>query len=358
VDPTEPTGYAAEERTPEEASADLLSLWSRNLHSLGDGGPAKLEGFYRTAPAGPGRAVLLLARVGGVATPVGCQGVGFRRVAFGERVLRAALLADLVVDPGHRTLFPVLTLVRRAREIAAADADFQYGFPNSRALPVLQRAGYRVLGRMARHAAVLRAGPYLERRVGVRALARAGGAVVDVAGALARRAGRRRAAVALRIELVPAPDDRVDAVYRDARGRYPLLPERSAAFLRWRFLAPGRPVEMAIATRIADGAPRAYAVIARDGYVAHLRDFLGATGSDLEALLLLLLPLLRSLGLTSASASFLGVSRVNGILASCGFRPRDAERAVILDASGCPEPLARVLLDAGNHYLTDADEDA
>jgi hypothetical protein len=284
--------------------------------------------------------------------------VGFRRFACGDRVLRSALLADLVVDRGHRTLLPVLTLVRRAREIAAATADFQYGFPNARALPVLERAGYQVLGHMVRHVALLRAADYLERRVPVRPVARLGGAVADAASAVTRAIGRRRAARALRLEIVGAPDDRIDAVYGEARARHPLLAERTAAFLRWRFFSTGRPVELVVATRASDGAPRAFAVITREGPIARISDFLAATGPELESLLLLLPPLLRDRGLASASLRFLGASPVRRALASCGFRPREAERAVVLDVAGGPEPLARLLRDVESHYLTDADEDA
>jgi hypothetical protein len=279
-------------------------------------------------------------------------------VSYLDGRLRSALLADLVVEPAHRTLFPVLTLVRRAREIAAGSADYQYSFPNARALPVLQRVGYRVLGRMARRVAVLRAAPYVERRVPIPAVARISGAVLDAAVGAVRHRGRSRAAAGMRVELAQAPDDRIDSVYQEARSRYPLLAERTAAFLRWRFPGTCRPVDFAVATGRADGAPRAYAVITRAGSVAHLSDFLGAGDPDLEALLRLLAPVLRSRGFASASARFLGTGRVQRVLESCGFRRRDEDRAVVLDVSGCPAPLARVLLDAESHYLTDADEDA
>jgi hypothetical protein len=95
------TIYDAEERDLDAVAEEMAHIWSRNLETIGEGGPAKVDWFYRSSPIGPGRVVMLRSSRDGV---VGCQGIGFRRVLLGDRALRAALLADLAVDLGHRTL--------------------------------------------------------------------------------------------------------------------------------------------------------------------------------------------------------------------------------------------------------------
>jgi hypothetical protein len=350
------TRYLAEERDLDRAAADMVRLWSGSLASTGVGGPAKLDWFYRSAPAGPGRAVVLLAAGGDGTAVVGCLGIGFRRVYAGDRVLRAALLADLAVDPAHRTVLPALTLVRRGREVAAASSDFQYGSPNRKAIGVFKRLEYRTLGTLARRARVLRFAPYVSRRVRFPWLSRAGGAVLDAAAGARWLWPHLRAAVGFRLSFLPGPDTRFDTLFDAARGLHGVIGDRGRDFLRWRFFLGQGSSRLAALERRSDGELRAYAVVTvRDG-VAHLSDFLGASDADLAALLALLLPALRAEGCTSASARFLGAARIGRVLERAGFRLRDTERAVVIEPGG-DTALAAILGDAQGFYLTDADED-
>ena len=348
--------YVAEERDVDHAAADMVRLWGNSLASAGGDLHAKLDWFYRSAPTGPARAMLLTVFDGGEGTVVGCEGIGFRRVWMGDRVLRAALLADLAIDPGHRTLLPALMLVRKTRETAASSAEFQYGFPNRKALGVFQRNGYRPLGTMARSVRVLRFGPYLARRIRFPLLSNLGGAVLDGAGAILRALPRLRASAGFRLAFPSGPDERFDSLFDVARTRYGVIAERGRDFLRWRFLAGQGGAELATLERRGDGALRAYAVVTRRDGVAHLSDFLAASDPELEALLALLVPMLRAQGCASASVRFLGTARVRQLLERSGFRLRDADRTVVIDAGGDPA-LAAVIADVENHYLTDADED-
>jgi hypothetical protein len=154
------TAYDAEERDLDAVAEEMAQIWSRNLETIGEGVPAKVDWFYRSSPTGPGRVVMLRSSCDGL---VGCQGIGVRRVLLGDRALRAALLADLAVDLGHRTLHPALTLVRRTREVPSGVSDYQYGFPDKNAAALFARVGYHRLGHMTRYARVLRTRPYLER---------------------------------------------------------------------------------------------------------------------------------------------------------------------------------------------------
>jgi hypothetical protein len=349
--------YATGEADVDAAAEDLLRLWSGNLGSMGDEGPAKLDWYYRAAPTGRGRVILLRALDAGREEVVGCQGIGFRRFLCGERSLRAALLADLAVDRPHRSLFPALTLVRGTRAVAADAADFQYGFPNRVAIELFRRLGYQVVGHMARYAKVLRFAPYVAQATTVPFVARGGGAVLDAAEAALAAVPGRRAASAYRLAGLPEPDRRFDALFDEARRPHRLIAERGRDFLRWRFFGAHSRSELVALIRRADDALRGYAVLTPRGGAVHLSDFLAASDAELEALLRLLAPELRARGFASVSARFLGTARVPRVLARCRFRLRDAERAVVLDAAG-DAALAVALADLEGHYLTDADEDS
>ncbi|HEY6006035.1 MAG TPA: hypothetical protein VIV57_24355 [Anaeromyxobacter sp.] len=349
------TVYAADESDLDSVADDLVRLWSENLRSMGAGAPAKLHWYYRTAPTGPGRAIVLRARSERGDAIVGCQGIGFRRMMRGDAALRVALLADLSVDKHHRTHFPALTLVRQARAVAAGASDFQYAFPNRAAVGLFRRLGYHALGDMVRHARVLRFSPYLARRVRVPLLARIGGAALDAADAALQALPRLRAGARFRLAFPSEPDARLDALFDEARRHHGVIGDRGRDFLRWRFFTRAGGAELATLLRRGDGALRAYAVVVRQGDAAQLSDFLGASEPELEALLALLLPALRRRGCSSASVRFLGTARIPRLLVRLRFRRRGADRTIVL-AEG-REALSPDLTDVESFYLTDADED-
>jgi hypothetical protein len=350
-----PTAYAASESDLDSVAEDLVRLWSANLLTMGAEAPRKLDWYYRSAPTGPGRAIVLRARNDQGDSIVGCQGIGFRRMMRGDEPLRVALLADLSVDKRHRTHFPALTLVRQARAVAASAADFQYAFPNQAAVGLFRRTGYRALGDMVRYARVLRSSPYLAPLVRVPLLARVGGAVLDAADAALRALPRLRAGARFRLAFAGEPDARLDALFDEARRRHGVIADRGRDFLRWRFFTRAGAAELATLVRRRDGALRAYAVVVRQGDAAQLADFLAASEAELEALLSLLLPALRARGCSSASVRFLGTARIPRLLERLRFRRRSADRTIVV-AEG-REALSPALTDVESFYLTDADED-
>jgi hypothetical protein len=349
------TVYATHECDVDSVAEDLVRLWSTNLRSMGSAAPAKLDWYYRAAPTGPGRAIVLRARNESGEAIVGCQGIGFRRMLRGDGALRVALLADLAVDVPHRTHFPALALVREAHAVAAAAADLQYGFPNQEAIGLFKGLGYQCLGDIARYARVLRFSPYLAPIVRVPFLARLGGAVLDAGDAVLRATPWLRAAARFRLAFPSEPDARLDALFEEARLHHGVIGDRGRDFLRWRFFTRPGGAELATLLRRRDGALRAYAVVARQGDAAQLSDFLAASEPELGALLALLLPALRARGCSSASVRFLGTARIPRLLEQLGFRRRNADRTIVIAAGR--EALTPALTDVESYYLTDADED-
>jgi hypothetical protein len=142
------------------------------------------------------------------------------------------VLVDMAVRPEHRTLGPALQLQKGLLAESLRTVDFLYGFPNPKAAPVFQRAGYRPLGRMQRHVRVLRPSGYLDRRMPA-AVARILAPLADI-GLRIRMEFDALVARAPRLEWVPVEDlgGRIAAPAPDGdilRGT------RSAQFLAWRF---------------------------------------------------------------------------------------------------------------------------
>ena len=74
----------------------------------------------------------------------------------------AGILADLVVLPEHRTLYPALLLQRQMKQAAFSLHSIVYGIPNKRSTPIVRRLGYTELGELIRYSKVLRCRKYLD----------------------------------------------------------------------------------------------------------------------------------------------------------------------------------------------------
>jgi hypothetical protein len=325
------------------AAADLeviTGLWARTLAQPGDL-RAYFRWYYEDNPLGAATCFLLYSDTG---EAVGCAGLGRRTFYQAGRPLQAALLGDFAVLPQHRTLMPALLLQRAVRGHARGAFDLAYGFPNQQALPVVRRVGFQPVGVMGRYVRPLRHGPVLARHLPALPFPAAFGRALDL-GAAAARALRGRSRGRARLDWLDDFDARFDRLWAAEHRRHPLIADRGAAFLRWRFSRkPGE--RFAIAALLIDDALAAYAVLQWEGQRVHLRDLFG-TAPGLELLLLRLQSELYRAGAEAISVRFLGADWLVALLRRAGFRPREADRAVVFD----PPPAADQL------YITDADED-
>jgi hypothetical protein len=330
------------------AEETLVRLWAANLKARRE----KYGWFYRHNPGGPTAAFLLRTDTEGGAT-VGCAGAGIRRFHAASGPLRGALLVDFAVHREHRSLLPALRLQRAMSEWARDNADFAYGFPSASAEGVFRRLGYRE-GSIRRYLRILRHGPYVARLLGSGPAVRVLAAALDAGSSLSERFRRRGETT--RLEWSLEPDARSDRLWETARAAYPIIGDRSAPFLRWRFAEqPGPRVRFATMVEPASGEVRGYAAVADDqGGVARLEDFLAPGMDDLGRLLQALVAELRRQGFRAVETEFAGSRWVAETLAAQGFVARDARPVMI--APG-PSWRAGAPLDLDDWYLTAADSD-
>lgn len=338
-----------------EAREALLPIWAENLPVRGEP-EAKLRWFYCDGPHGPGRAFVIHPERE-CAAAIGTAGFGVRALQFRDRTLRAALFADLAVDRAHRSGLPALALVRAVKRHVSESFDLGYGLPNARAAALYQRAGYRQLGEMQRYVRVLRAGAYLEQRLHAPRVAHAAAAIVDRVRAAASRARALRTGRDDELTWHASFDARFDRLWDAARGLAPIVCQRTAALLNWRFAAqPGHRYHIATLADRASGELRAYAVVREVGLVAELADLFGAP-HDLDPLLFHLAPALYELGFGSISFRVLGAPWIPELLARHGFARRKETRMVALSLG---ERMARdrAVVDPAAWFMTDLDEDS
>jgi hypothetical protein len=360
-------GYAIALVEASQARDDQLAVWERNL-ALPVSARRRFDWLYRDNPAGAGRLAVLQDRPGADGAAVGTAGYGRRGLSVAGAPRTAAVLADLAVDRAHRTAMPALMLARELRREVLAHSDVVYAFPNEHAGPLLLRLGYRALGVTRRFALPLRHGRHvtarLRSRLGPRLsrlVGRAAGFGLDAAHAaiVSARAGAvwRDYRLVFVADAAAALDARFDRLWEAARGDYPIVGVRDAAFLRWRFVArPEGPLQLVLLLARGGGL-RGYAVLDRVTEAVHIRD-LFAREADLDPLLRLLSGALARRKAASISLRLCGAPGLVETLLALGFRERSDHRTIIVDAGTASAAAIGRVDAASDWYLTDADEDA
>ncbi len=378
--PPRPT-YSVIRVPPSDARADLLRLWSENLH-LESTPAAKYDWLYTTAPNPPDTVVLL--RASDSTTAVGTAGVGVRHFQIGAShpSASAGLLADLAVDKAHRSVGPALALVRETKAYALATHGFAYGFPNHLAEGVFKRVGYVTLGTIGRWARVLRHAEYasrvrelelarvppaarelLYRAVEQPLFAAMAGAAVDLAQLARRSPAAAEASRRLRVDATATPPvAALDALWEGSRGDHGVVAHRTGAVLAWRFPSSAKRTWYTAYARGGSSHAaelRVYALVERsDDGTAHIRDLFGHR-ADMPAMLDLLPGLVYRTGATSLSMRYLGGQWLAESLESRGFAPRESKRMIAVAAAEHLDPgLAAQVHSPEGWHLTDFDEDA
>ena len=365
--------YSVSTPNVDSAAATLVRLWTDNLPVVGDP-HAKFRWYDRDNPIGVGHAMLLSSGETDVA--VGCGGIGIRRLFVNGTPIETALLADLAVDKAHRTLMPALVLTKALRNYCREHYQLTYGFPNKHAEALFKRIGSHFLGRYTRYALVLRSAAYIGNRIGDKfgggpRVAQSAGWVADASLRIRRRL--RPTGVwrhGLRLDWADtaahpdhaadhALDNRLNQLWAVSSHRYAVMGYRGADFVRWRFLdRPNGPAELALLVERDSSVIRGYAAVERDGGAAHVVDLLAASDEDETALLTALAREMYQRGCTSLSLRFLGSPSFVERLLNLGFRPRDSNRAMILEVGDALQPQRDMLHDLTNWYILDGDEDS
>ncbi len=329
----------------------ILELWQRNLPTAKEG---RYGWLYQEGQASDWK----LQDEHDVA--VGSVGLMKRRFRVHNRLVTAGQAVDMNVDQAHRSVGPALQLQRKAIE-ASCDQDlpFVYGVCDRRSQLVLRRTGYHLLGDVGRWAKPLTSEPFLPNSLCSKWLRRPSGVIANMAMRLGSAELWQRFPKGTRVEVVDRYDERFDALWLRAAKRFPILGDRSAEYLNWRFAdAPDLRYR---ALTLSDGNGRlcAYLVYQFDGATAHLADFLYDDPNDLATLLPELFTIARRAGMESIIVKSLIPESIAQLLKRFGFwrRPSNWPLLVYAPKATVSQWKEEGLFDLGNWYFTRADVD-
>ena len=351
----EKTPYSVRRATFPHDRQTLIDMWRGNLGDP-DQLDSKYEWFYEISPTGQPLAMVLEFDKGsldGGRQPVGVAAAGPRVFQVGDERYDAAVLVDLAVDKQHRTLFPALLLQKTLLAEGQRLTPLLYGFPNSKAAPVFQRAGYRKLGTIVRYVRVLRTVDYLRKKI-PNWMARVVGPAWDFlsfAFVRLRYIGTRKTRIMWRDISQAAVGTVADtvSVQRLLRGF------RTSEFLLWRF-APFSKRKFDFISVSSESTDRSsgYFVVEADETVLHVRDCSPCLldGRRAGRALMLLFEEARRRGFGSVSFECMAPNDFVRTLQMTGMWPR-SERPVF----GVLRDDFVSIANSAPWYLTAADED-
>jgi hypothetical protein len=316
----QPSDYSVVVADPAADREAVIALWRDNLPnpSLMD---RKYHWFYCDGTRGP--PMLTFLKAGD--ERVGVAGFGIRELRARGVPITGGLLADFVVVPAHRTLYPALLLQKELRDAALRDQPFVYGIPNDKSLPILRRLGFIEVGQLVRYTTVLRHSSYLRRRL-PGAFASVSGGVIDQV----RPMYFRPPAAMLtrwRGEWVETVDERFDRLWERSQHFDGIIGTRDARFLAWRFLAqPGRRYRIFTVWHGSRNDIAAYAICETVRSTLFIRDLLVDPAVQDDTLRVMVHFLAREAykdGFVSMSCELLGDAAIVDSLKAAGMLERE-----------------------------------
>ena len=343
-------GYCARHFDISRDREALLGLWRDNLsdRSLASQLEARFAWLYETNKVHALRTYLVVHEESDAV--VGCSSLVPHSVSVDGHMMAAAIGVDLAITREHRVAGPAVVLQRAVVNAVAngelGAAAFCFSYPNDGALPIVKRVGYKGIALTSHAVKPVRTGYKLEAKIPAQWLR----APVAFAGDLALRAldiGRLLRSPRLhRASVVSRADGRFDALYESVRQHIPVLGDRRAAFLNWRYAdCPTREHTFFAITDRSEGALLAYAVYTQTDRTAILVDALALDDGAHTALFVQLAAHLRALSFNSIYASFLASPSFTKTLEAGGFLLRGADRTLAVYTPKAASPATRKHLE-------------
>ncbi len=285
------------------------------------------------------------------AGPVGAIAANPRNFTFRDQTLRAAVLTDLIVMPGHRTAFPALLLQREARAQSVQCGDLIYGLPSASAAALSRRLPAHVSQEVLQFVRVLRSRKYLRRHM-PQWLAAIAAPLADKLDASWLRA--RSSVGSLRGSWLQDFDERFDGLWAEFDRSVMAVGVRDRRFLQWRFTSqPKHAYEIFAITSKTSQRLKMYFVCEVSHERMNIKDCLTiANRAQTAQGLMLLIAAARSQGMQSLTIDVAGNDELLGALSDTHFSVR-SKRPFFAELS----PSAFNQYGALRFYITQADED-
>lgn len=334
----------------------ITDFWSSNFPEW----PVqKYEWFYENNPAGKASCWLVVSKkenniIGTVAL--------FPRVIYVNGIKsNASIVGDFIIIRERRNFWLAFWLQKRVlAAVKAGTTNFVYGSPNKNADQLMSRSGYRIVGRSASYKKIIGTYNYLYSRVHSRVISRAVSACLDIILRVSSKDTYCRAPSRnkMLLQVCTNFDERVDRLWEICSKQYPIIGERSAEFLNWRFThCPYLEYRILLLINGTTDEVCGYLVYRIEGGVLTIADLLLESYEEYgDDLFVLFLRYARKLRVGSIVCSFLGPDELKIKLRQFGFFNMKDHRSFAV-YSNEDSIKTDVLYDSRNWYFMEGDND-
>lgn len=341
--------------TETEAKEHILPLIARNFSAASDDW---YDWSFQQNPYGSNSSWLISTAVGDV---VGQTTLVPRQMRVGGKSITVGQAAYINVDQQHRTALAAMKLQRAlVASVRETSLPFVYGVTET-AIPVMQRAGYQVIGAAGRWTRVLRSEYKLRDRIRSKWLRKGAACVVDLGMRLMSAEVGYRRPEELEVCFDDVIDERFDRLWNTSGVPMCLFVERTRCMLQWRFQGEPNNRYKVMTVARSSGQLLAYLVYEidscdADGPRAGIHDFYFASFADLDVLLAEFCRHVRQQGVAAISVKYFGNRNVTAALKKFGFLPRPYDWKVLVFVNpGVDWFDANQLFCQDRWHLTDAE---
>ncbi|MEX1232922.1 MAG: hypothetical protein WEB58_21925 [Planctomycetaceae bacterium] len=340
--------FLVEPQTTDAQNPELLALWSRNLPDLGT---IRQQWLYQSGAA---RNWFLQNADG---SRIGSAGLMQRRMNCGDAEFIVGQTIDFNVDASFRSVGPAIALQRHlAAQLGSYAQGLLYGVPSPQAEGVLKRVGYKAVGTFERWVKPIRSFAKLHEYTQSKALACASTLFVDCMLKLRSRDTWLRVPSRYAVERLDRFDGRFDRLWDAAHRQFPIVGERNAQYLQWRFGDhPEREFDI---FALASAGPReilGYVVSHVIGRGLTISDLFFRDAASLDWLLTAFLKQVRTEPVDTVTMVYLGSPLLADRLHAFGFYRRPFQRQLLVMPEKIQLPVN--VFDSSHWYFTKADSD-
>lgn len=266
---------------------------------------------------------------------------------------------DTSIDTEFRTLGVAIKLRRAVQApVDRGEMALLYSHPVDRMRAVLEKIGHRTIGTFARHGAILRTEPIVQKIFGRNLASAVLAGVANIFPPLqwSLRFGSKQWRLRLQ------PEKKFGAEYDELCARlapqHEVITVRDAEFLHWRFVQNPLVREFQVYRFEKENRLCGYAVIGLENNAARVLDCLiegGARG--LRGLLIQLMGAMRARKIPTLAIRGMSASAAVQEARKLGFWFQDRKDAGVAVYAAKNSPLAPALHDERNWYMTQADRD-
>ncbi len=266
---------------------------------------------------------------------------------------------DTSIDTEFRTLGVAIKLRRAVQgPVDNGEMALLYSHPVDRMRAVLEKIGHHTIGTFARHGAILRLDPFIEKKLGRNLASRALAGVANIFPPVQWSLRSAAAPWRLRLQHEKKFGGEFDDLFHRVPKRQAVLNVRDAEFLNWRFVRNPLVRDFQIYRCEAGNKLCGYAIIGIENNAARVLDYLVEGEQKMtRALLVQLMRAMRAQRIPTLAVRGMYASEMVQEARALGFWFQDRKDAGVAVYAAKNAPFAQTVHDEKKWFMTQADRD-